>query len=207
MTTAARVMRCDVKLDLASAPIGVGFLTREEPAFSRLTDDGRSLSTMHIGSDIELVSTLPMDRDLPRHLDADDFACLSKRVVRKLDLLLLPFLCLLFLLNSLDKSNVGNAESGHFTEDLGLPKSALNVSVAWFFAVFVSCQPIGAFFGRKYGMARYVPAVMSLWGVCTALHIAVQSQTQLVTLRVFIAALESGFYPTTVSCKSDYRDC
>ncbi|CAD0090761.1 unnamed protein product [Aureobasidium vineae] len=83
---------------------------------------------MNIGSDIELV----------------------KRVVLKLDLLLLPFLCLLFLLNSLDKSNVGNAESGHFTEDLGLPKSALNVSVAWFFAVFVSCQPIGAYYGRKY---------------------------------------------------------
>jgi len=162
---------------------------------------------MNIGSDIELESALLMDRGPPRHLDADDFARLSKRVVRKLDLLLLPFLCLLFLLNSLDKSNVGNAESGHFTEDLGLPKSALNVSVAWFFAVFVSCQPIGAYFGRKYGMARYVPAVMSLWGVCTALHIAVRSQTQLVTLRVLIAALESGFYPTTVSCKSRYRDC
>ncbi|KAI4728778.1 MFS general substrate transporter [Aureobasidium sp. EXF-10728] len=154
---------------------------------------------MNIGSDIELESASPMDGALPRHLDADDFARLSKRVVLKLDLLLLPFLCLLFLLNSLDKSNVGNAESGHFTEDLGLPKSALNVSVAWFFAVFVSCQPIGAFFGRKYGMARWVPATMSLWGVCTALHIAVQSQTQLVTLRVLIAALESGFYPTVVS--------
>ncbi|KAG9674375.1 MFS general substrate transporter, partial [Aureobasidium melanogenum] len=154
---------------------------------------------MNVRSDIELVSALPMDRALPRHLDADDFARLSRRVVLKFDLLLLPFLCLLFLLNSLDKSNVGNAESGHFTEDLGLPKAALNVSVAWFFAVFVSCQPIGAFFGRKYGMARWVPATMGLWGVCTALHVAVQSQAQLVTLRVLIAALESGFYPTVVS--------
>lgn len=101
----------------------------------------------------------------------------------------------------MDKSNVGNAESGHFTEDLGLPKSALNVSVAWFFAVFVTLQPVGAFFGRKYGMVRWVPATMSLWGVCTALHVAVRSQGQLVTLRVMIAALEAGFYPTTVSCK------
>ncbi|KAI5211018.1 MFS general substrate transporter [Aureobasidium subglaciale] len=155
---------------------------------------------MNAESDIELVSSSsPMDRGLPRHLNDEEFARLSRRVVLKLDLLLLPFLCLLFLLNSLDKSNVGNAESGHFTEDLGLPKSALNVSVAWFFAVFVSCQPIGAYFGRKYGMARWVPATMSLWGVCTALHIAVQSQAQLVTLRILIAILESGFYPTVVS--------
>ncbi|THZ88134.1 MFS general substrate transporter [Aureobasidium pullulans] len=154
---------------------------------------------MNCGSDIELESTSPMDRDSIRHFDDEEIARLSKRVVLKLDLILLPFLCLLFLLNSLDKSNVGNAESGHFTEDLGLPRSALNVSVAWFFAVFVCLQPIGAFFGRKYGMVRWVPGTMTLWGVCTALHIAVQSQTQLVTLRVLIAALEAGFYPTTVS--------
>ena len=104
-------------------------------------------------------------------------------------------------MNALDKSNVGNAEAGHFTEDLGLPKSALNVSVACFFAVFVTLQPFGAILGRKFGMARYVPVCMTLWGVCTAAHIAVRSQTQLVTLRILIAALEAGFYPTTVSCE------
>lgn len=153
---------------------------------------------MDAEDDIELNSLSAMDRST-HHLDDGEIACLSKRVVFKLDLILLPFLSLLFLLNALDKSNVGNAESGHFTEDLGLPESALNLSVAWFYAVFVTLQPVGAFFGRKYGMVRWVPATMALWGVCTALHVAVQSQFQLVTLRVLIAALEAGFYPTTVS--------
>lgn len=36
---------------------------------------------------------------------------LNRRTIRKLDYVLLPFLCLLFLLNSIDKSNVGNAET------------------------------------------------------------------------------------------------
>jgi hypothetical protein len=35
----------------------------------------------------------------------------DRRTKRKLDFLLLPFLAVLFLLNSLDKSNVGNAET------------------------------------------------------------------------------------------------
>jgi hypothetical protein len=35
---------------------------------------------------------------------------LNRRTVRKLDLYLLPFLALLFLFNSLDRSNIGNAE-------------------------------------------------------------------------------------------------
>jgi hypothetical protein len=36
---------------------------------------------------------------------------LNRRTLRKLDFVLLPFLCTLFLLNSLDKSNIGNAET------------------------------------------------------------------------------------------------
>jgi hypothetical protein len=36
---------------------------------------------------------------------------LNRRTLRKLDFILLPFLCTLFLLNSLDKSNIGNAET------------------------------------------------------------------------------------------------
>lgn len=36
---------------------------------------------------------------------------LHRRTLRKLDYILLPFLSTLFLLNSIDKSNVGNAET------------------------------------------------------------------------------------------------
>ncbi|KAL1297034.1 hypothetical protein AAFC00_004625 [Neodothiora populina] len=123
----------------------------------------------------------------------------NRRTIAKLDYILLPFLSLLFLLNHLDKSNVGNAEAAHFTQDLGLPPTALNRSVACFWAVFVAVQPLGAALGRRYGMARWVPACMALWGVCTALHVAVRHEWQLITLRVLVAILEAGFYPTTVS--------
>ncbi|KAJ9630491.1 hypothetical protein H2203_001013 [Taxawa tesnikishii (nom. ined.)] len=126
-------------------------------------------------------------------------ANLNKRTVLKLDTILLPFLSILFLLNSLDRANVGSAESAHFTKDTGLPESALNTSLACFFAVFVALQPVGAALGRKYGMARYVPACMTLWGLCTTLHIFVRKEWQLISLRVLIGALEAGFYPTTVS--------
>ncbi len=123
---------------------------------------------------------------------------LDRRTVRKLDFILLPFLALLFLLNSLDKSNIGNAETG-FTHDAGLSAQDLNTSLAFFFAFFVALQPVGAALGRKYGMARWVPACMSLWGLCTILHIWVRRRWQLICLRVLIASLEAGFYPTTVS--------
>lgn len=123
---------------------------------------------------------------------------LNRRTLLKLDLILLPFLSLLFLLNSLDKSNIGNAESAGFTHDAGLSSHDLNLSLALFFAFFVFLQPVGAALGRKYGMARWVPACMSLWGLCTVGHIWVRKRWQLIVLRIAIASLEAGFYPTTV---------
>nr|POE88150.1 putative transporter [Quercus suber] len=126
-------------------------------------------------------------------------SALDRHTVRRLDTVLLPFLALLFLLNSLDKSNIGNAETAGFTHDVGLSAKDLNYALAAFFAVFVALQPVGAALGRKYGMARYVPVCMSLWGLSTILHIFVKKRWQLIVLRIAIAALESGFYPTTVS--------
>ncbi|KLJ11372.1 hypothetical protein EMPG_09676 [Blastomyces silverae] len=119
--------------------------------------------------------------------------------VRKLDFILLPFLSVLFLVNSLDRSNIGNAETAHFTRDAGLQPEDLNAAVAWFFIFFVALQPVGAAAGRKFGMSRWVPSVMTLWGVCTLLHIWVRHRWQLILLRVILGALEAGFYPTAVS--------
>ena len=124
---------------------------------------------------------------------------LDRRTKRKLDWILLPFLVLLFLLNSLDKSNVGNAETAGFTRDSGLEPDDLNDSMAFFFVFFVALQPVGAALGRKFGMRRYVPACMSLWGVCTLLHMWIRAKWQLILLRITIAILEAGFYPTAVS--------
>jgi hypothetical protein len=59
-----------------------------------------------------------MDEDV--HCRGKDHKQLNRRTLHKLDFILLPFLCALFLLNSLDKSNIGNAETAgqYFLEQL-----------------------------------------------------------------------------------------
>ena len=124
---------------------------------------------------------------------------LDRRTKRKLDWVLLPFVAVLYLLDIFDKWNIGYAEAAGFTRDAGLERNDLNTAMALFFAFFVALQPVGATFGRRYGMSRWVPACMGLWGVCTLLHVWVRRRWQLVLLRVAIASLQAGFYPTTVS--------
>ena len=85
---------------------------------------------------------------------------------------------------------IGNAESAHFTTDIGLRRSDLNTAVALFFAFFVTLQPAGAALGRKYGMVAWVPSCMLLWGLSTMLHVWVKGRWQLYTLRILIGCLE-----------------
>ncbi|KAI9891121.1 MAG: hypothetical protein M1814_003320 [Vezdaea aestivalis] len=124
---------------------------------------------------------------------------LNDSTVLKLDLLLLPYVSLLFLLNALDRSNIGNAETASFTRDAGLKPEDLNTAVSCFFVFFVALQPLGAAIGRRVGMATFVPIVMMLWGGLTVLHLVVRQKWQLITIRILIGCMEAGFYPTTVS--------
>lgn len=126
-------------------------------------------------------------------VDTDNSALeegLDRRTVLKLDLILLPFVSPLFLLNSLDRSNVGNAETANFTKDVGLQPQDLNTAVACFFAFFVILQPVGAAVGRRYGMAKVVPFCMALWGICTAAHVLIRKKWELITVRILIGILE-----------------
>lgn len=140
--------------------------------------------------------------DTEQGLRSETTTSLDRRVVRKLDFLLLPFLSLFFLINHLDKSNLGNAETAGFTEDTGLQPEDVNTAIAWFFAFFVALQPVGAALGRYFGMRRWVPSVMILWGFLTTLHVWITAKWQLIAIRICIGCLEAGFYPVTVSYMS-----
>ncbi|KAI9736754.1 MAG: hypothetical protein M1834_000958 [Cirrosporium novae-zelandiae] len=172
--------------------------TDSKPSEERpLTSDGGDNSSILQGemTDQSTEPTLISQRRLNSSRDPR----LERRIVRKFDLFLLPFLCILFLLNSLDRSNIGNAETANFTRDAGLQPEDLNTAVACFFTFFVLLQPVGAAAGRKVGMARWVPSVMAIWGLCTALHVWINKRWQLISVRILIGILEAGFYPTTVS--------
>lgn len=51
----------------------------------------------------------------------------ERRLVWKFDLRILPLLALMYLFNSLDKSNMGNAKTAGLVDDLGLKGNQYNI--------------------------------------------------------------------------------
>ena len=75
------------------------------------------------GDNIDLVESASADS---QELGFDEKA--TKKLIRKIDWFLLPFLALLYLLSFLDRTNIGNARLAGLEKDLGMTGLDYNVS-------------------------------------------------------------------------------
>jgi hypothetical protein len=92
-------------------PRDEGWHELETRSGATVTEEGQ-LTTGREDNMSDLEDTWSETDETSLGLDGDDKnEQLKRSTIRKLDYVLLPFLCCLFLLNSIDKSNVGNAET------------------------------------------------------------------------------------------------
>ncbi|PKK79455.1 MFS general substrate transporter [Rhizophagus irregularis] len=97
---------------------------------------------------------------------------LEKKLLRKIDLRIIPLLTLLYLLSFLDRVNIGNAKLAHIEHDIGL----VGVQFNW-------CL---------------IPFIMTLWGLVMILMAFVKNFAELMSARFFLGACESGLFPGAV---------
>lgn len=102
-------------------------LTRPEQA-----TEGRSES----GSDIDSSKAHPQQAayflDFAGR-DAAWTAIQNKKIVRKVDMRLLPLLIAMYMLNFLDRSNLAQARQGSLERDLGMKGTDFNLATSIFF--------------------------------------------------------------------------
>jgi hypothetical protein len=75
-------------------------------------------------SNVEMIESLSSNSS--ENIGFDEKA--TKRLVRKIDWVLLPFLALLYLLSFLDRTNIGNARLAGLEKSLGMKGLDYNVS-------------------------------------------------------------------------------
>ena len=128
----------------------------------------------------------------------------SRALNRKLDLYVLPFTVMIYLLNGLDRSNLGNAQTDGFTKDLNMPSTAINTATSLFFCTFVPLQPVSTAIGKRVGQSKWLAFISLGWGILTLSHAFVKTEGQLIAVRLLIGVFEAGFYPTCVSFLSTF---
>ncbi|TID24290.1 putative MFS transporter [Venturia nashicola] len=122
----------------------------------------------------------------------------EKKLLWKFDLRVLPVLAVMYLFNSLDKSNLGNAKTAGLEKDLKLGDHGYNIILSVFFVPYVLTAPFLAFLGKKYGPHKVLPCMMFSFGCFTLLVAAVKNFSGLLALRWFLGMSESAFFPLVI---------
>ncbi|KAI7287667.1 putative MFS transporter [Hortaea werneckii] len=115
----------------------------------------------------------------------------ERALVWKFDLRVLPLLAMMYLFNSLDKSNLGNAKTAGLEENLGFAgTNKYNILLSIFFVPYVLTAPFLGILGKMYGPSRVLPCMMFTFGSMTLLVVAVFNWSGLMALRWFLGMAE-----------------
>lgn len=121
----------------------------------------------------------------------------TKRLLRKIDGYLIPFLALLYLLSFLDRTNIGNARLNTLEKDLNLDKDRLhyNDALAIFFPFYVAAEIPSNMAMKRFRPSIWIPSIMIAWGVCCTLMGVVHNYAGLMAVRSALGVAEGGLFP------------
>ncbi|KLJ05763.1 hypothetical protein EMPG_10803 [Blastomyces silverae] len=119
----------------------------------------------------------------------------EKKVLRKMDLRLIPIMSLLYLLAFLDRGNIGNAKIEGLEADLGLSGSQYNWCLTVFFFPYAFFELPSNLVLTKMRPSVWFPLIMIAWGLVMTLMGIVHNYNGLLIARVFLGLAEAGLYP------------
>ncbi|KAJ2899554.1 putative transporter [Zalerion maritima] len=157
-----------------------------------------SPSKEKITQDLETGSVAGLPSDFPdpdAGLSPEERAEADRKLVRKLDWKLIPWLCWLYLLSFLDRTNIGNAKISGLEEDLDLDATKFNASLTIFFASYAICEPLTNVLLKKFRPSVFIPIIMILWGVSLTSMGFVKSWASLMVTRFLLGVTEAGLFP------------
>ncbi|EIM88795.1 MFS general substrate transporter [Stereum hirsutum FP-91666 SS1] len=122
----------------------------------------------------------------------------EKRLLRKLDMRILPIACLMYIFAYLDRSNLGNARLQGLPADV-LHGDASGKEFDWinsvFFFSYILCQVPATIYSKFAPPRLWLGGAAIGWGICSTLMSTGFNMTGLLVARVGLGVFEAGFGP------------
>ncbi|KAG5803896.1 hypothetical protein H9Q74_011286 [Fusarium xylarioides] len=91
----------------------------------------------------------------------------EKKLVRKIDLFILPMMWFMYLLSYMDRTNIGNAKIAGMDKDLNLDSNKYSIVLVVFFVGYVVFEVPSNMILTRTRPSRYLPGIMFVWGGVT----------------------------------------
>jgi MFS transporter, ACS family, tartrate transporter len=125
---------------------------------------------------------------------SDQPAAVGNQVIRKVTIRLLPFLGLLYLVNYLDRVNVGFAALT-MNADLGLSAAAYGLGAGLFFIGYFFFEVPSNIMLHRVGARVWIARIMVTWGLVASATAFIQGEISFYVVRVLLGVAEAGFFP------------
>ncbi|RAK85160.1 pantothenate transporter [Aspergillus costaricaensis CBS 115574] len=134
-----------------------------------------------------------------RSLSEDERRRLNRRIVRKVDLMVLPTVGLLYILNYIDRQNLASAKLQGIMEDLHMSTDQFATAVSILFVGYLPFQiPSNLLITRIARPGMYICLAVTIWGCISAATAAVHSYGQLLAVRAILGIAEAVFFPGAI---------
>ncbi|EXJ66437.1 uncharacterized protein A1O5_10589 [Cladophialophora psammophila CBS 110553] len=138
---------------------------------------------------------LSEENDPDAHLGAEERRAKERQLLWKLDVRLIPWLCLLYLVSFLDRTNIGNAKIAGLQKDLKMSNGQWNASLAIFFISYSVFEPASNMLLKRLRPSIYIPSLMILWGIACTCQGLINDFSGLAAARWFLGLFEAGLFP------------
>ncbi|KAK5941867.1 hypothetical protein PMZ80_005818 [Knufia obscura] len=118
----------------------------------------------------------------------------DKKLVRKLDMTLLPVLILMCLFQAVDKSLLSIAKINGIEPDLHLTTHQFNVSIMVFQAGYLTLQLPSNLLITRVRPSIYLSTCCLLWSTVATCHALVHSYSQLLAVRLLLGCCDAPFF-------------
>jgi MFS transporter, ACS family, tartrate transporter len=122
---------------------------------------------------------------------------IESKTIQKLQIRLIPYLFLLYVVAMVDRINIGFAQLT-MNKDLGLSSQQFGMAAGIFFIGYFLFEVPSNLILHKVGARVWIARILLSWGLVASLTGLVQSVHQLYASRIVLGFAEAGYYPGIV---------
>ncbi len=127
---------------------------------------------------------------------SDDSA--RRSALRKVNLRLMPFIFLLYLVNYVDRTALGIAAPNGMSDELQMTATLFGLASGIFFVGYILLEVPSAMAAQRTGARVWIARIAITWGAVASLTAFVPNYQWLIVARFLLGVAEAGFAPTVL---------